>query len=116
MPTISTRETNRVRSIEWYEANKDRAKARQRRWMQDKRLRERGLTRADYDAMLVAQHGVCAICRTPPPPERVLVVDHDHDTGEIRGLLCSPCNRGIGNLRDDPGLVYAALRYLEGGR
>lgn len=50
-----------------------------------------GLTAEDYDTMLENQGGVCAICQSPPKNNR-LAVDHDHNTGEIRGLLCTRCN------------------------
>lgn len=65
-----------------------------------------------YAAMLAEQHGVCAICASPPSG-RALAVDHNHATGKIRGLLCGNCNRGIGNLQDSIGLLYAAINYLD---
>lgn len=73
-----------------------------------------GLTKSDYDVMLMRQDGRCAICRRPPSVQiRRLGVDHDHRTGRIRGLLCSGCNVGIAGLREDPEVFAAALRYLE---
>lgn len=85
-----------------------------------------GITLDDYNQMLAAQGGVCAICGKPPgetrpnqgrkqgrPVRPLLAVDHDHVTGKVRGLLCLPCNRGIGFLEDDPETVRAALHYLE---
>jgi hypothetical protein len=63
--------------------------------------------------MLEAQCGVCAICKEPRPEERTLHVDHDHETGEIRGLLCFRCNNAIGDLRDDVELIAALLGYLQ---
>ena len=76
-----------------------------------------GITVEEYDRMLRAQHGVCAICRQPPmgttPNNRRLHVDHDHATGVRRGLLCSTCNRGVGHFYDDPALLRSAATYLE---
>ena len=50
----------------------------------------------------------CVICGSEEP----LVVDHDHNTGEIRGMLCNHCNRGLGHFRDDPALLEFAAQYL----
>lgn len=69
-----------------------------------------GITMEDYQAMLSAQNGVCAICRCRP--DHTLHVDHDHRTGLVRGLLCRNCNRGIGCLRDDLDLLRNAVEYL----
>jgi hypothetical protein len=58
----------------------------------DDRLRHRyGISLAQYDEMAETQGGVCAICGQPPKQKR-LHVDHDHETGRVRGLLCAPCN------------------------
>ena len=72
-----------------------------------------GITRADWDAMLASQGGLCAICKTSEPGKKGFHVDHSHDTGKVRGLLCHGCNLGIGHLRDDPAIVAAALLYLQ---
>jgi hypothetical protein len=58
-------------------------------------LRRFGLTPPDYARLLLAQDGVCGICKRPPK-NLPLHVDHDHQTMEIRGLLCHRCNRGLG--------------------
>lgn len=71
-----------------------------------------GLTLAEYDAMLIAQSGVCAICEKLSPTEKPLFVDHDHDTGAVRGLLCARCNWALGGFEDNAGLVSRALSYL----
>lgn len=68
-----------------------------------------GLDAAAYDALVAAQRGRCAICGSSDVP---LVIDHDHTTGRVRSLLCSPCNRGIGHLRDAATLCRAAAAYL----
>lgn len=69
-----------------------------------------GIIREKYEQMLKAQGHKCAICKeefTKNPH-----VDHCHTTGNIRGLLCMGCNRGIGYLKDDPDVLRAAINYL----
>lgn len=75
--------------------------------------REYGIGQVQYDALLEAQGGVCAICSEN---RELLAVDHDHTTGEVRGLLCNPCNRGIGLLKDDPDRMLAAAMYVLANR
>lgn len=70
-----------------------------------------GISLEQYNEMLEAQDGRCAVCAEPPSIQR-LHVDHDHRTGRVRGLLCMPCNRAIGNLKDDPERVKRLLEYL----
>lgn len=65
-----------------------------------------------YQYMLTAQAGVCAIC-AEPPIIKALRVDHDHVTGKIRGLLCDACNWGLGHLKDSTHNLVAALIYLK---
>jgi hypothetical protein len=80
-----------------------------------------GITIEQYDEMLARQDGVCAICRgeetrTMAGTVLALCVDHDHETGRVRGLLCHPCNMLLGFARDDEERLQAAVRYLsEGG-
>ncbi len=79
-------------------------------------LKRYGINRAVYLEMLAAQNGVCAICLRPPRGKRKsLGVDHDHSTGEIRALLCSNCNFGIGMFEDNPELLQKAIDYLKKG-
>lgn len=83
--------------------------------------REYGITLDDYNRILLEQGGGCGICGAVESRNKDgsgrLHVDHDHATNEVRGLLCDTCNRGIGQLGDDPERVRAAVRYLErGGR
>lgn len=76
-----------------------------------------GITIEQHDAMLVAQGGVCAICKGPPVGiGNRLHVDHDHATGVVRGLLCSNCNTSLGKMNDDPERLRAAAAYLEARR
>lgn len=79
-------------------------------------LNSHGLTDAGYQLLLEKQGYVCAICRLQNPrhngEHQHLLVDHDHATGRVRGLLCNPCNRGLGLLKDDPSRLASAIRYL----
>jgi hypothetical protein len=73
-------------------------------------LRRRyGIGVAEFDAMVAAQGGLCALCRERKPQH----VDHDHLTKKIRGVLCSCCNQGLGNFRDNVASLKAAIDYLE---
>ena len=89
-------------------ANYDPAKNRA------KNLRNRfGMSLEEYDQMLEKQNGQCRICRTDTPGNKGrFVVDHNHATGEVRGLLCWSCNVGIGHLQDDPSILLSAFNYL----
>jgi hypothetical protein len=72
-----------------------------------------GITLEQYEGALAEQGGGCAICGvTTNTNRRSLHVDHDHSSGQIRGILCHHCNLGIGNLKDDPTLLTKAAAYL----
>lgn len=75
--------------------------------------REYGLTPEKYNAMHAEQKGCCAICRKHASElPRGLAVDHNHESGAVRGLLCHQCNAGIGFLGEDPLNLKSALHYL----
>ena len=71
-----------------------------------------GLTCEQARIMLHRQHGQCAICRKRFRPGRPAVVDHHHETGLVRGLLCSACNYTLGQLHEDRGWLRRAASYL----
>lgn len=72
-----------------------------------------GISLEEYEAMYAAQNGLCAICGKPDEVEgRRLAVDHNHDTGAVRALLCGTCNRGLGNFQDNAEMLVKATRYL----
>jgi hypothetical protein len=76
-------------------------------------LRRRyGIGQADVEAMIAEQGGLCAACRTDKPAH----VDHDHETGQVRGMLCFLCNQALGNVRDDIARLEGLIRYLEGAQ
>jgi hypothetical protein len=83
--------------------------AKHERWI----LANYGITRAEYDALYLHQGGACAICQRATGKTKMLSVDHDHKTGEVRGLLCNYCNRHVlGHLRDSVSALLRAVRYL----
>lgn len=73
--------------------------------------RKYNLTVEEYKALLAKQGNCCAICKKGS--KRGLHIDHDHLTGEVRALLCSPCNSGLGMFKDDIRLLAQAIVYLE---
>jgi hypothetical protein len=77
-------------------------------------LKSYGITREDYDRMLVDQGFCCQICGIHQTElKKKLHIDHDHATGTIRGLLCSRCNLGIGHFDDNAELLRVVVAYLE---
>jgi len=71
-----------------------------------------GLSYEAYQVLLAAQGGKCAICLKPPLAGKTLNVDHCHDSGKVRGLLCRPCNTGLGSFKDNAGRLRRAITYL----
>jgi nitrate/TMAO reductase-like tetraheme cytochrome c subunit len=101
----------RARSDEWYKKHPEVVK--------DKELKKKfGISFNDYQKLLENQSGVCAICHrsetyTKAGKIKALSVDHNHITGKIRELLCSPCNVVLGLVEEDPSRLEALIAYLE---
>ncbi|KPC68625.1 hypothetical protein ADL35_42840 [Streptomyces sp. NRRL WC-3753] len=72
--------------------------------------RKYGLAPAELDAMIAEQQGVCCICLTAPAEH----VDHCHETGRVRGVLCFSCNAALGQFKDRPDAIRRAAAYVEG--
>jgi 5-methylcytosine-specific restriction endonuclease McrA len=94
----------------WKAKNPDRERVRN--------LAQFGLTIEDYDAMYEAQGGVCAICKQPETSQRDgkvyrLAVDHNHNTGQVRGLLCFKCNSAMGSFEKRGIPLENVIRFLE---
>lgn len=70
-----------------------------------------GLSMLDYEKMVDSQAGTCAICHEENKGKN-LRVDHDHETGVVRGLLCDRCNKAIGQFEDNPVLLRSAIDYI----
>lgn len=77
-------------------------------------IRKFGITLDEYNEMFANQEGKCGICGKHSL-EQHLSVDHSHETKEVRGLLCQPCNLGLGKLGDNIEGIERALNYLKGG-
>ena len=72
-----------------------------------------GLSLERYQEMIRQQQNTCAICKkTDNGPWKTLAVDHCHQTGQVRALLCAKCNKGLGQFNDSPELLQKAVQYL----
>lgn len=99
--------SHRESSKNWREKNPERHADNHAKW-------KYGVEHGTYATMLAAQNGVCAICSTTEPggKSKRFHIDHCHDSGEIRGLLCSCCNTGIGQLKHSEDILLKAVTYL----
>lgn len=79
-------------------------------------LKRYNLTQDDFNKILASQKGICAVCGGPPTVYDKYVVDHDHDTGAVRGLICQHCNTGLGRFKDSTKLLESAKRYINNSR
>lgn len=117
------REALRIRAAQYYREHKEETQARAKKWAIDNADRYRsylrnwnlqkkyGISLEEYEALLESQDGVCAICRKEDTSR--YHVDHDHETGEVRGLLCGDCNKGLGMFKDNPDALQSAIDYLK---
>jgi len=121
-----TPEQHRVYGRAWYAANRARHNARIKAHREDNvvatrrvrfksRLKQTyGLTLEEHEHMWWEQNGCCKICHVPEAeaPRGWLAIDHCHDTGRVRGLLCNNCNALLGMAKDRPEILDAAKAYL----
>lgn len=102
------------KSTLWGKNNKEKVTSYHRR---SRMKKEYNLSQDGYDLLFNQQDGLCAICKLPPDGSsrtgKILHIDHDHNTGKVRGLLCFPCNAGLGSMRDDPVLLRNGADYLD---
>ncbi|MBO9194351.1 endonuclease VII domain-containing protein [Rhizobium sp. 16-449-1b] len=113
---VNARRRERYATDEEYrEDAKAAARGRDPIRKRDGRLRaEFGISVEEYDALLAKQGGGCAICGEKSADKRGhrLHVDHSHDTGAVRGILCSSCNIGLGKFKDSVSRLDRAIEYL----
>jgi len=104
------RKANTDYAREWNRKNRDSS----RRTKYKVHLRSAyNISVAEYEKMSLSQMGLCAICDEPPGNMKPrLVVDHNHETGKVRGLLCGGCNILLGNAKDSIALLRRAIAYL----
>jgi len=110
-------EQYRESSRRYYESNKEQRKVSRRKYYENNKERfrgynlkkEYGITLEEYKDMVKMQNSKCLICGEF---EEILCVDHCHKSDEVRGLLCGPCNMGLGGFKDNPSLLEEAAAYL----
>lgn len=99
---------DKARSL-WRKNNPERYKKSAR----ERSIKHRyGITYEDYMSLLKKQENKCAICEGHQQGKDFFSIDHDHNTGKIRGLLCNNCNRGLGLLKDSSSILENAINYL----
>lgn len=94
---------------EYYKNNKDKKKKHARTYV----LKQYALTPDEFAGILADQNYVCAICKKPNTTKQNWHVDHDHQTKQVRGILCVNCNLMLGNAKDDPIVLENAIIYLK---
>jgi hypothetical protein len=109
------KECVKLRNKKWHADNPEKAKAKDHR----AGCKRFGLTTVQYNDMLQVQQHLCKLCGKPETATRngkvkFLAIDHNHSTGEVRGLLCGDCNMGLGKFRDNTLVLLKAARYIEG--
>src|SRR5262249_52221209 len=105
---INERKRRRWANDPEYRARKKVVSARSSR---ARRLKRFGMSLLEYELRLASQNGACAICKKTPK-RRLLCIDHCHETGKVRGLLCTLCNAALGAFGDNPKRMQAATDYL----
>jgi len=101
-------EIGRANAKKWYKANTEKAKATRRK----RTFALYGLRVGQYDELLKSQRGGCAICKKIPSDGK-LCIDHCHETGAVRGLLCNGCNFALGIAKDNPETLRRMAQYLD---
>ena len=110
---LEQRRKGNIRTKRWQAANMDKVRAyRQKKNLLRSAMRA-GIERDDFYGLVEAQDGCCAICGEPCRSGRRLAIDHDHQTGKFRALLCGRCNAGLGSFKDDIARLARAIAYLE---
>lgn len=83
------------------------------KWYREKRFDKYGITKQDFELMLGLQNHACKICSTSFTETVRPYIDHCHNTGQVRGLLCFHCNTGLGHFKDNKEILSKAVEYLK---
>jgi hypothetical protein len=97
---------SKIKNRDTYEAYKIKTRTASRKSYLKKRW---GISLDEFNKMVKFQNGKCAICKINP---EILHIDHNHESGKVRSLLCNQCNRGIGYLKESPRIFQAAIKYI----
>ncbi len=118
-PEWATRQAVKARaaSLAWYRAHKDEVAEKRRTRSEEDRRKNKdnflktkyGITLQQWERMFSDQDGKCMICKK----RKKLCVDHDHETGEVRALLCRWCNTMLGDSGDNPEILMLGALYIE---
>lgn len=112
-------ECHSIKMKSLYQKNKDKYLSNMRVWKINNPLYKSqskfNLDKDTYFSLFAAQNGCCKICGNESN-NKSLAIDHDHDTGKVRGLLCLNCNVGLGHFKDSIELLEEAMRYLSVSR
>jgi len=117
-------------STKWAKENPEKRKTTYKKYEENNKPKRRnwhlvktyGITLTEYDSILKSQNNVCAICGEKESNTnnngsiKPLSVDHNHKTGDVRGLLCDKCNNGLGKFRDNIEILNKAIKYLKGDK
>lgn len=121
------REKNRLKNLAWRKLHRKKCcnstaawRVKHPNYERDRKWNERyGITPDHYNQMVLIQNNCCAICGKPETAVhnktkkvQKLAVDHNHETGEVRGLLCQDCNRGLGKFHENITSLENAIKYL----
>jgi hypothetical protein len=98
--------------IQWGKNNPEKTK---KYWRKYRLKKQYNITPEIYDNLFIEQNGVCAICGKKPD-KKILSVDHDHITGQIRGLICNSCNLALGCIEEDILILKKMIKYINSYR
>ncbi len=104
------KECEKAKRKKYCKANKEKMTLAHRKWCIKNTY---GMTLEQYDQMFEDQGGVCKTCGKVNRDGRRLYIDHDHETGKVRGLLCHRCNSLLGYVKDDIDILQNMIAYLK---